>query len=68
MKQIESKTKAALTRTYNKLNLKRSYKIDSNEKAKKKKSSAADNNSDNDFSDDNGNRYARNFTPFFFWN
>ena len=36
LKQVDSKTKAALTRTYNKLNIKRSYAVQGKEKPKKK--------------------------------
>jgi len=48
LKQVDSKTKAALTRTYNKLNIKRSYAIQGKEKPKKKgKASAEGDDNDN---------------------
>merc|ERR1712096_592253 len=55
LKQVDSKTKAALTRTYNKLNLKRSYATQGKEKAKKKAKASMDDdeeNSDGQESDD----------------
>ena len=45
---MDSKTKAALTRTYNKLNIKRSYATQGKEKPKKKgKASAEDDENEN---------------------
>lgn len=56
LKQVDSKTKAALTRTYNKLNIKRSYAIQGKEKAKKKGKASSEgdenDNSENEQSDD----------------
>ena len=48
LKQIDSKTKAALTRTYNKLNIKRSYAIQGKEKPKKKGKAAAEGDENED--------------------
>ena len=47
MKQVDTKTKTALTRTYNKLVIKRSYNVEQKVKGKKAKK-ANDNDNDND--------------------